>query len=347
MVKTKTDPGAVARSVQDEPMQLREWGTDHVFPLPPPRTDEFVIGSGSEAWLQLQDAHQFVSRRHAVLRLKDDQWMIADARSKNGLWIDGERIVAAPILAGAEILVGRRHLVVESPRLVLRRSLLLRLLGWTAEQAPMVDRGLRALRAYGSRQSPLWLTGKDDLIAIARRIHAEVVGADHAFVIAHLSDDEASLAEAVEAARGGTLCLATVRVPRDLRAIRALASEREPRSRVVVCAVAGLHPTSIDIPAIAIRERELERIVDEYAADALAVLGAKPASFTSGDRAWLLDRRLETLGEIEQATLRMVAIREHGGVTHAAPELGVTHSALSRWLARRLVRRARPRTRRS
>lgn len=346
MVKTKTDPGAVARSVQDEPMQLREWGTDRVFPFPPPRADEFVIGSGSEAWLQLQDAHQFVSRRHAVLRLKNDRWMIADARSKNGLWIDGERTVAAPILAGAEILVGRRHLVVESPRLVHRRSLLSRLLGWSAEQAPMVDRGLRALRAYGSRQSPLWLTGKDDLIAIARRVHAEVVGVDHSFVVAHLSDDQASFADAVEAARGGTLCLAAVRVPRDLRAIRALTSEREPSTRVVVCAVAGLHPTSVDLPAITSREHELERIVDEYAADALAVLGAKPASFTPGDRAWLLDRRLETHGEIAQATLRMVAIREHGGVTHAVLELGVTHSALSRWLARRVVRSPR-RTRRS
>ncbi len=58
------------------------------------------------------------------------------------------------------------------------------------------------------------------------------------------------------------------------------------------------------------RTAELDRIIDEYAAEAVAELGAKPSSFTAEDRAWTRRRRAKTLEEIETTVTRLVAIRE-------------------------------------
>lgn len=343
MVKTKTDPGVITRAVEDEPMRLREWGRDETFPLPPHRSGDWTIGSGTECWLQLQDSHGFVSRRHAMLKLDGERWIVADAGSKNGLWVDGERTASTPLLPGAEIMIGHRRLVVESPRVIRQHALLSRMLGWSAEQAPVVDRALRTLREFGHMRMPLWLTGADDLIAIARRLHREVAG-EAPFVVGKLRGNAKATEDSLRAAQGGTLCVLCRATPGDLHALRALSADREQRCRLAVCAPSGTQMTSVDVPRLGLRRDEIDRIVDEYAEDAIATLGASPDSFTPSDRAWLIDRGAESLGEIELATLRMIAIREYGGVTHAAPRLGVTHSALSRWLARRVVRTPRRRS---
>lgn len=343
MVRTKTDPAAVARAVDDEPTRLRDWGTDRTYPFPPPAGGEWLIGSDPDCWLQLRDAQQYVSRRHALLFRDGARWHILDAKSKNGLWIDGERTSSAALVPGAEIGLGRRRLVVESPRTIRQRALLARFIGWRPEHAPVLDRALRALRAYAAMRLPLSLAGDDDLVGIAHRIHREVVGEAHPFVVTKTDAGAEANAESLRAAQGGTLCLVGRRLLDDLRVVRALSSDRAPQSRVVICTRVGEQLTSIDVPRLATRPAELERIVDEYAADAIADLGAREDSFTTTDRALLLEGELETLGEIELATRRMVAIREFGGVTHAASRLGVTHSALSRWLARRVVRNQKER----
>ncbi len=341
MPKTKTDPDVVARAVDDEPTRLREWGSDRAYPFPPPRGGEWLIGSGTDCWLLLSDAHQYVSRRHALLFRDGERWHILDAKSKNGLWIDGERTSSAALVPGAEIGLGRRRLVVESPRTIRQRGLLARFIGWRAEQAPMLDRGLRALRQYAAMRMPLSLTGDDDLVAIAQRIHREVVGDEQPFVVTKTDAGIDKHVEGLGAARGGTLCLVGHRLFDDLRAVRALSSDRAPDCRLMICTRSGEQVTSLDVPRLATRPDDLERIVDEYAADAIAGLGARAESFTRSDRTLLLESKPETLGEIEITTRRMIAIREHGGVTHAAAKLGVTHSALSRWLARRVTRNSR------
>jgi hypothetical protein len=202
----------------------------------------------------------------------------------------------------------------------------------------VVDRALRVLREFVAGRFPLWLTGADDLAAIARRIHREVESASVPFVVAELAASAKPILAALNDPRGVTLCVWARRMPADAQVIRTMLADRHPACRIVVCARAAEQVVSIDIPPLSSRLDEIERILDEYALDAVAQLGAKPASFTSADREWLLDHPPDTLAEIEEATLRMIAIREFGGVTHAAPRLGVTHSALSRWLARRFAR---------
>jgi len=341
VTKTKTDPGVIDSVANDEPMQLREWGSDRIHPLPPARAGDWVIGSSSEAWLQLQDREQFVSRRHAALRLEGEQWSIVDLSSKNGLWLDGMRTSSASLMPGCEIGIGRLRLIVETPRIVRQRALLARLLGWHPERRLAVDRALHLLREFVAARVLLWLTGADDLISVARRIHREVAGDAHPFVVGDLERGTKSMEEALRAARGGTLCIWARKLPADAIAVRKLASDREPQCRMIVCARSAGEVMSIDIPALSTRPSEIGRIIDEYAVDAIKRLGAKPTSFNATDRELLVENPPTTLADIELTTFRMVAIREYGGVTHAAPRLGVTHSALSRWLARRVSPRRR------
>ena len=206
-----------------------------------------------------------------------------------------------------------------------------------------IDRALRVLRDFGRSHFPLWITGTDDLIAIARRIHQEAMGVARPFVVAEWPGSSRLLHESLRIARGGTLCIPARRMPEDARMIRSLSADCEPEYSVIVCARSADETMSIDIPSLSSRADEIERIVDEYAIDAIARLSAKSSSFAKSDRDWLIEHPPSTLGDIETTTYRMIAIREFGGVTHAAPRLGVTHSALSRWLARRFAGRGRRR----
>ena len=65
--------------------QLRR--VQHVIPLD---IDCFVIGRESDCHLAIPSPG--VSKRHAELRLQDGQWSIEDLRSRNGTWVNGQRI---------------------------------------------------------------------------------------------------------------------------------------------------------------------------------------------------------------------------------------------------------------
>jgi hypothetical protein len=95
-------------------------------------------------------------------------------------------------------------------------------------------------------------------------------------------------------------------------------------------------PAPIRIPPIETRKRELPRIVDEYAADAIAALGVSAANFTDRDRAWMLEHGTSSLSEIEKSTLRLVALRASPNMSNAAARLGMAPVSLSRWIDRRL-----------
>jgi hypothetical protein len=93
----------------------------------------------------------------------------------------------------------------------------------------------------------------------------------------------------------------------------------------------------IEIPPLDERAAELDRVIDEYAAEAVAGLGVD-AAFTPEDRAWVRRHEGATLAQIEKATRRLVAIRHHGGsITRAAAQLVMSHGALSEWVARRAL----------
>ena len=66
--------------------------------------DCFVIGRESDCHLAVPSPS--VSRRHAELRLEDGQWSIEDLRTRNGTWVNGQRIHSrAPLSHNDEIRV--------------------------------------------------------------------------------------------------------------------------------------------------------------------------------------------------------------------------------------------------
>ncbi len=85
---------------------LRHGGREHALP-----SGEWFIGRDKESRLRLDDP--LISRRHAVLRVREDGSTITDLSSANGVYVNGAPAVgAARLAAGNRILVGREELVV-------------------------------------------------------------------------------------------------------------------------------------------------------------------------------------------------------------------------------------------
>lgn len=82
------------------------FGPNKTLPL---ETDECVLGSAAGNDIVINDPA--VSRCHAVLRRKGDQWLITDQGSTNGTLVDGRRI-SGPVLLknGSVIRVGNAQL---------------------------------------------------------------------------------------------------------------------------------------------------------------------------------------------------------------------------------------------
>jgi hypothetical protein len=106
-----------------------------------------------------------------------------------------------------------------------------------------------------------------------------------------------------------------------------------------------VRPEPIVVPPLAMRASELPRIIDEYAADAIAELGAPDTGFTDDDRAWVNEHAATSLVEIEKATLRLVALRVSRNMSRAAARLGIAPVSLSRWVGRRRLPSIDPRDR--
>lgn len=336
--QTNTDPlGGGESLLTDETIQLREWGSEHAYALPSHGDGEFDVGASAQCWLRLEDPRRLVSRRHARLIRHPFGWVLRDIGSKNGLTLDDARRTEVALLPGVEVGIGGLRLVAESPRSIRLRAFLTRLLGYDRARLHHVDRALRSLRDAATTRRPLVLCGEGDLVAIARRLHADMFGADRPFVVG-LRRSRARRPPAIDVAANGTLC---VWARRELPAIVERAIDSDARMRLVLCTrvvgdVVAVTGKPISIPPLESRPHEVDRIVDEYAAEAIARLGVAPSCFTGEDHVRVLRRAPAMLPDIETATQRFVALRaEEGGVTRAAKRLGMTHVTLSRWLYRR------------
>jgi pSer/pThr/pTyr-binding forkhead associated (FHA) protein len=84
---------------------------------------EFFIGrigqeSSTELMVDLESFGGFmmgVSRRHAVIRPANDGYEITDLSSRNGTWLDGQRLFpnrAYPMASGEKLRIGRERLLV-------------------------------------------------------------------------------------------------------------------------------------------------------------------------------------------------------------------------------------------
>ena len=65
---------------------------------------EIVLGRGNEVQIVL--AEDMVSRRHARIRFQSGQFVIEDLSSTNGTFVNGEKVVTAPLRDGDRVLIG-------------------------------------------------------------------------------------------------------------------------------------------------------------------------------------------------------------------------------------------------
>lgn len=230
------------------------------------------------------------------------------------------------------------------------RGFVERLLGWSNEHA--VELAIRSLEVAADRRATLVLCGAGDMVPTAYALHRRMIGADRPFVVCdprrrnvlpsvRSPANLANSAIAFEAARGGSLCVRASRPPPTFPLLVARLRTTDDVS-FVVCAHERdiehpflVRPAPIHLPPLADRAAELDRVIAEYAADAIAELGALGAGFTAADHAWVRQHAAASLAEIEKATLRLVALRTSRNTTNAAARLGMAPVSLGRWIARR------------
>ena len=347
---THTD-AAGGWAIDDEVVQLRGWGTATMYRLPGPPVRDCTVGAAETCGLQLDDRSGRVSRLHARLVRRQTRWLLRDEGSKNGVWIDGARRGELVLTPGLEIRIGGVTLIAESPLLSALRSFLARLLGWRNERAGIVDQALRAVRMAATRRTALVLCGEGDLVPIAQAIHRHVRHSARPFIVCdprrqagratvRFAENHASGMEALAVAAGGSLCVRSRRLPADFD--RVLERLRDPTSQVqlIVCAEGSrecerCRVAPIVLPPLASRADEIDRIIHEYAQDAMIELEASRSVFQAADHDWVRKYAASSLPEIEKATLRLVALRASRNLTQAAERLAMAPVSLSRWIGRR------------
>jgi pSer/pThr/pTyr-binding forkhead associated (FHA) protein len=72
-----------------------------------------LIGRHSEADLRLPLPD--VSRRHCRLELVEGCWQVVDLHSLNGIFVNGEQVLQAPLAAGDRLKIGGFTFLVEMP----------------------------------------------------------------------------------------------------------------------------------------------------------------------------------------------------------------------------------------
>lgn len=214
------------------------------------------------------------------------------------------------------------------------REFLCRLLGWSATRQSEVGIALRDVGEMARGHAALILRGEGSLLSIARRLHRLTLP-DLRFVV--LGDDE-QVTEAIDRAAGGMLYVDARAIPRALARLASIGPESNVR--LVVSAeddedfakLATMLPrvVAIRIPLLAARTEELDRLIAVLGADAAAALGAREKGFRPHDVSRIRDTAARTLADLEEATRRLVTIR-NWGITAGAKRLGISHGALSRW----------------
>lgn len=340
----------------DEVVQLFEWGTHRAHVLPSPPVQAWYVGTATTCQVPLTGAG--ISPRHAELVYERGQWRIRSLDSVTELRQDGEPRKEFVLTPGVEVDIGATTLIAASQRTIALREFCARILGWGTDRAQVVAHALRALRLAAARRSTLVLRGEEDLVPLAYALHRRVLGPDAPFVVCdprrgdlpasvRSPGNQGSGVAAFDVAVGGSLCVRSQRMPRDLPELLRVLDRPDSRVQFIVCTTSrariGLFtiPMPIEVPPLGIRETEIPRIIQAYADEAIAALHAPVSCFSEDDRDWVMKHGARSLSEIEKATLRIVALNMTDNVHQAAKVLRIAPVSLSRWLGRRIPRNSR------
>lgn len=72
----------------------------------PIRIDQSPVTVGRDAGADVVLRHESVSRKHAVLERDSRSWLVADQKSGNGTWLDGQRVIKALLREGQSLRFG-------------------------------------------------------------------------------------------------------------------------------------------------------------------------------------------------------------------------------------------------
>lgn len=225
-----------------------------------------------------------------------------------------------------------------------------RLFGWGEAQARRVDEVMDSLLTAVAHGSAIALRGESDLVPIAHEFHRRLHGPERPFIVCDPRRQESARPvrsppgrktgmRALEAARGGSVCLRAHRLPADFEEFSASLQDFADSPQVFVC-LAGNDPVRdllcppIEIPSLAARSSELDRLVDDVLAEATRRLGAGAMRLPPRARDALL-AHVTSLAELEKVLLRLAALRSAPNLSQAAARLGISPASLCRWAYRR------------
>jgi hypothetical protein len=145
LVDDLPEPGAVSRSALSSLARGSAWlrSAQNACRAAPqeqlvlPREGRAVVGRS--ALCDIVVAHEFVSRRHAVLSRDDGRWWLEDCGSRNGTWVNGRRV--SPL---TEVAPGDRITLADAAYVLVEPDH-----GASGEGAP-------ALRGRAERRVPAW-----------------------------------------------------------------------------------------------------------------------------------------------------------------------------------------------
>jgi hypothetical protein len=340
-------------SLSDKVIGLREWGTSRLFTLRAPQQLREASTTRTTA-LHLLHVDLAATTDRVEIVHEGQSWRVKDWSGVADLKQDGRPTWEASLMPGTEVGIAGRTFIAESPQSIALRNFCSRLLGWSNDRIAVVDHALRAIRLACAGRAPLVLTGSGDLVPVAHAIHRYSRGNKVPFIVSDPRRkntaatvrgpaNRAAGVDALEKARGGTLCVRAQRLPPGFGDVLTELREPENGTLLMICSRRSSLPNAaqIDIPSLETRRQDLVRIVNEYIEDATHALHALDDCLGSQDIEWILERaaiRAElTISGIEKAALRAVALQIAGDLTKAAKLLGMARVSLERWIRRRNI----------
>jgi hypothetical protein len=225
-----------------------------------------------------------------------------------------------------------------------------RIFGWCDERRDLADDAMRTLLTAITHGTAVALRGESDLVPIAYTLHRRLLGAERPFIVCdpRRRDGAGSLRsppnlrsgmEALLAAAGGSVCIRACRLPTDFDAFAASVRGSGPTAQVFMCLsdrdrIRDLLSPPLEIPALAERQADLDRLISECLADATRALGVERMRF-SGRAPDSILHGVTSLAELERSVLRLVALKLSPNLSQAARRLRVSPVSLSRWVHRR------------